>query len=533
MTGSPRRVAAITAGGLLVLAVAHFYCLRPGNFGGYDEWLILSLSSQSIIAFPQANRPYVLLWTLPAAVVPDSLWSYQVVHVLYLALTALCAAAIVRRLAPSVPTAAVMTGAFTLAWAPLDDVRLDSVLMAGYSGNTFATYAAILLLVEGWRRGSATLLVPAVGLAFVAARAGEVVLPLLAAAPAVLFLVPGPRRRGLAWWILAWEIPILAAAAIAAGPVLSPPPEGSYQASALGMDAHPGRWLGRTLDLVGLHLLPIGYFRASQMRLADMWVAAGVFAAMLAATFRYSPRSEGTERRECVRLLAVGIAASLLADCVLSLSPAIRSAARTQVLSSPAVGLVLASTLCLLASLATPARWLAGAAAVAIVAIGTGRTAAMQAEWDERSAFPAQSRSLAGLRSALPAVRPNTLIVLLDPDRTWPATFTFRHAVHHLYGPDVIGYVPISHAFLYPCRFLAAGVACEPWPVIREAWKSPPTSHRYDEIVVVRDRGAQGVEVLDAWPAVLPKPAEAAYSPVSRVTGGEGHACRIIGPANR
>ena len=65
--------------GILALFAAQYALIRDTNFQGADEWLHLSLLSRGIIDFPYANRPLMLLWSLPAmAVHPHSLRAFWV-----------------------------------------------------------------------------------------------------------------------------------------------------------------------------------------------------------------------------------------------------------------------------------------------------------------------------------------------------------------------------------------------------------------------------------------------------------------------
>ena len=68
-----------------------------------------------------------------------------------------------------------------------------------------------------------------------------------------------------------------------------------------------------------------------------------------------------------------------------------------------------------------------------IVAVGTGRTVAMQQTWDRESAYPAQMSMLRGLVAAAPDLRPGTMVLLLDDGKAWRATFGFHHAIRYLY----------------------------------------------------------------------------------------------------
>ncbi|MEE8384876.1 MAG: hypothetical protein V3S01_03050 [Dehalococcoidia bacterium] len=63
--------------GLAAVFWAQFAWVQSTNFWGSDEWLHLSLTSRGIIDFPYANRPLMLLWSLPAALlVPNSLGAF-------------------------------------------------------------------------------------------------------------------------------------------------------------------------------------------------------------------------------------------------------------------------------------------------------------------------------------------------------------------------------------------------------------------------------------------------------------------------
>jgi hypothetical protein len=141
----------------------------------------------------------------------------------------------------------------------------------------------------------------------------------------------------------------------------------------------------------------------------------------------------------------------------------------------------------------------------------------MQRDWDVQGYWSVQSASLRAITTAVPDVLPNTLILVLDERRAWPATFTFRHAVRLLYEDRAVGFVPGAHDFLYPARYVAGGVICEPWPVIRGPWAAALSFHRGSEIVVVALAADGSASVMDAWPAVLPPGSGAGYSPRSRI----------------
>ena len=121
-----------------------------------------------------------------------------------------------------------------------------------------------------------------------------------------------------------------------------------------------------------------------------------------------------------------------------------------------------------------------------------------------------------------PDLRPNTLVVLIDEPEAWPAAFTFRHAVEYLYEGRSTGYVWKANDFIYSARFVPAGVLYEPWDLIRTGWRTWPTVHRYEELVVVRLAADRRIEILDRWPhdVLAPLPHGARYAPWERILRG-------------
>lgn len=523
MTKTPRPALLAIVLAIVAVAFVQQAWVSPTNFGGADEWLLLDLSSRGILAVPYANRPLVLLCQAPPArLLPGDLRGFWLFTTLYFAATGALTAWLALRLAPGARGLALLAGVATVAWAPLDYLRLDTVLICGYAGFTLAAVAALSLFVEAWHRNRFTLLAAAMALALVAALGVESVLPVLALAP---ILTGGgwrrdPRRFGQ--WALAWMAVLAAGAGLTLGPLLLGWP--SYQTGALGLDPSPLRVGGRVLQLAGMQIGPL--LTSSPRELAApavllaVLVFLGGFAGLRLAGGPSAERDPG--RAPIGFVMAVGVLLTASAHVTLALTPAIRTPARTQVLSAPGFGLVLAATITALAQLAG-SRWRPVVAATLgawVVAVGTGRVVAMQGEWDaSRSAYPAQAATLSALVRVAPGLEPGSLVLLLDDAGGWPMTFTFRHALRYLYGDGVVGVVHGGADFLYPWRATGQGILVEPWPVIRGAWQVTPTLHPWDTILVVR-RSADGhLAVLPSWPAgVLPPlPSGARYAPEGRI----------------
>jgi hypothetical protein len=113
------------------------------------------------------------------------------------------------------------------------------------------------------------------------------------------------------------------------------------------------------------------------------------------------------------------------------------------------------------------------------------------------------------------------LFLLLDETGTWPATFAFRHAVRYLYEGEASGHVVGASDFLYPLYPVPGGFVSAPWPVIQGPWSEPVRFYPYKDIVVVRERGPEGLVIVDEWPAdeLGALPPGAVYIPKIRLLG--------------
>lgn len=528
LAGVLARAAAPVGIGLVVLA--QLAAVSPTNFGGYDEWLIVQLTSAGQVSIPYAERPLELVWDLPAPFLfPHRLEAFLWLHGVYLWLTGVLVWRLFARLAPGQGMSAFLAGIFAAAWAPSDFLRLNAIETVAYSGVTFVVLAAATLLLEAWTRRSIPFLAAAAVLALCAARTYESALPLLFVAPALLWAAPvPPGDRRLRWrYVALWEAVVLLAGFLSVAGVLLPT-AGSYQLSALSLDLHPVGVLRRLAQQAAFHLAPAVAVAWPELRTAHVAITTVTFLAAAAAV-AWRDRDAAPARVHVLQAV-LGLALAALGWSVFALSPAIQTAARTQFLSAPGVGVFLAALIGLAASVLPPrARPVAAAALAAwIVAVGAARTGAMQRDWDARSYWSAQSASLRAITAAVPDVLPNTLIVALDSRGAWPATFTFRHALLLLYGGRALGTVPGAHDFLYPARFVAGGVSCEPWPVIREPWGAGPTFHRGSEIVVLALDEDGTASLVESWPPALPEASGTGYAPRSRIVPAKAAA-----PAHR
>jgi len=505
---------------ILGLVVSQFAWVRATNFGGYDEWLIFGLSSKGLVSLPHANRPLNLIWTVPGWwLSPDGILGYHVLHVLYLALAGLAVFCLVRRLLPGDPLLARLAGVFAACWAPSDMGRLSSVQMSMYSGFTLGSLLAVLLLVESWRRGSRVLLALSVVLAWATVRGYEATLPLLLAAALTVRPGHGDAKASRALWAASWTGGLLVAAAAAMAPLLAGSSEPTYQGEVWGgLDLHLGRILARLARQYSLHLAPALAPGTSEIWSAAAALSGAVFLLGAWPSLTRRGEAEGERGPRLFAIAAAGLAVAALGYGTVVLSAADVGATRMQFLSGPGIALFLAAVVRLLAGVA-PARWRNGLAillATWIAAVAGGRTRGMQRAWDAISAYPAQRATLAQLTALAPDLDPGTLVVLVDESRSWPATFSFRHAVELLYEGRATGYVWGAWDVLYPTAFSAAGVTTVPWPSLQRGWGERPSFHPFSSLVVVRLDPQHRLSLAKSWPPEL-STAGASYAPTRRI----------------
>jgi hypothetical protein len=361
---------------------------------------------------------------------------------------------------------------------------------------------------------------------FVPARGVESVIPLLLVAPLLVLEEAWRDRRRLARWLGPWYGVIALELALALRPLLAGAP--SYQGGALGVDPHPVRVLGRLAQLLGWQTGPLVTSSPGELLTPAVALAVGAFVALAGAAARWGRGAReggGPSRGAGLRALGLGLVLAASAHAGLALTASVKTASRTQILSGPGFGLALAGAILLVSSLAPgrAARAVALGLGAWVVAVGAGRTLALQGEWDDfRGVYPEQHRTLSGLVREAPGLRPGTLVLLLDGGRVWPLSFTFRHAVAYLYPGQALGLVPGGEDMLYPWSFTPAGVAVTPWPMLQAPWGVEPTFHPWEALVVVAPGQSGALEIRSRWPdGVLPAlPPGARYAPFERIQRG-------------
>jgi hypothetical protein len=510
---------------LLVAFWAAYLAVKPTNFGGLDEWIIVHLVSKGIVSWPYANRPLALVWALPGEwLAPGSFDGFRWLGFAYIAVTGAAVFRLCRRLAPRDPSVAVLAAAFTMLWAPADVLRLSTIQGAVHLGFACGATVAVTLFVESYWRRSLALLVVAIGAALATIRSYEAILPVVAAAP---LLLPW-RQRESRRWTAAWWATAALGAALALVPRLGV--SHAYQ-DTLGLDLQPLSIGKRILLQYWLHLAPLVSALPPPSPTAVVPALAVAVTALIAAR-------EVDEPGALLRLAAAGAAGAGLAYAPYALLSVFRGAMRTQMLSAPWIALSLSALVALGTRGLGPARrWIVALCGAWVVFIGASHMAAMQAEvWDRYGKLPVQRASLAELVKQVPDVKPHTLVVLVGETRdVWPFSFGFRHAVAYLYEDHAAGIVAGGGDGgaddPYRVAFGPQGIAVTPWPEIQRAWGEPATVYRYDEAIVVAVTAPGTLHVLPDWPAgALPGlPPGATYRPASRiVTGGPTIAARGV-----
>lgn len=509
----PVRLAIVMLGVYAVFWI-QFWIVRPTNFGGIDEWMILSLVSRGAFEIPYANRPLGLLFNLPVALFPEHLlgaswWLYG--H--YLVAAGLFTSLLLLRLRPERPELALLAGVFAATWAPSDLLRLNSIYSAAYAGVSAATALVFLLLARGSLPGVSL----AAGLAFVVTRVHEAPLPVLLLAPLLL------RGLGVALTrtAVAGFTAVMGLAALVAGlPLLLGRAPAWYQNEVLGVYLDAAGLLVRLAVQFRLHLEPI-----ATMAPAALWrpapLAAAAVLVIALGLLRGAPAPAPIHRRLAF-FVAVGVTGAAAAYSSFILASRLQGAFRTEFLAAPWIGLALAAMIVLLAD-AAPGRArlavLAGLGAL-IAAGGSARTRELQATWDGIGSYARQAGTLAQIVRVAPGLEPGTLVLLLDGAQAWVGSFPFHHGLDVVYGRHVAGCVPGGREQLfYECRATRDGYALVPWRVLESAWGEPPRRFRFDEVIVFRLAPDRRVEVVEEWPPDLPAlPPGARYAPRERIT---------------
>lgn len=521
---------------LLALTAASFAGVRATNFAGSDEWLVISLLSQGIVNFPYANRPLAMIWGWPAwSLLPDRLEGFLVLHVLWLGLGGVLVFLIVRRITRAAPLA-FLAGAFTIVWAPSDGTRLSSVQMILYSGCTFGMLLGAWLAVEAWARRRIVLALGALLAGAAAVLSHEAALAPLTLVP-LLFLAAHGRRepRRLAAWTLGVFLVLCAGGVRTALPLWTDPGRVSYQSGVVG-GLRPAPLASGALGQFRRHLAPLVRPTRERPRPVVLIALAVFLAGVVVCSGWMRRRDEGQQAQAAVRglapLYAAGFGSLWALLAYLPFVPTTHSAFRTQFLSAPGIGVLLAAVVVGVASLVPirarlPVAMLLGGW---IVLLGSQRTVSFQDRWDGGSAYPGQRRHLVELTAIAPDLAPGTLVVLAQRGGTWRYDLTFRHALRYLYEGRALGHATQSDPLLYETRFEADGVRSLPVPVVRGPWQEAPATFAYDAVVVVREDGTGRLRLQETWPEELPAlPPGARYAPRARLRLGHLPRLAILG----
>ncbi len=503
--------------GVYAVFWAQFWPVRSINFGGIDEWMILSLATRGVVDIPYANRPLGLLFSLPVALFPAQLLNASLLlHAHYLVAAGLLTSLLVLHLLPGRPELAFLAGVFAACWAPSDLMRLDPVYSAAYSGATAGVALVILLLARaGHSIGGVAI---AAGLAFVITRVHEAPLPVLLLAPLLLW---GLGRRLPRGSVVAYSCATGLAALVAALPLLQGRAPAWYQSQVLGLYLDPVGLAGRLALQFRLHLEPLVTLHLGVPQPTTILAMGLLVAGLVVLRSDADPSASPPDRRRLAAFVAAGLLGTAAAYSSFILAAKLPGSLRTEFIAAPWLGLALAAAIVLLAELAPRAGRLAVLAGLgALVAgVGASRTAALQATWDAIGRYPRQAAALSQITARAPGLAPGTLVVVVGADDIWIGSYALHHGLQLVYGRHVAGCMlnPREPLF-YECQLGPDGLRLVPWRVLQQAWHEPARLYRFQDIVVLRVASAHRIMLLDSWPGELGAiPPGARYEPAARL----------------
>ena len=514
----------LVAASLLATSFAYFLlAAHPFNWTGGDEWGGLDLASQGIVSCSHCKRICLIYNWLAYQLWPGTLWGFRIFGAFALWGGGLALYAIGRRLFPRQRFVPMTWAVFYVVFLTRDYVKLFPVYTATYACSVTVALWAIALYAESWVRRSWIWLAAALAVDVLAVWSYETSIPLLLLPPAVLVLVaPWNERRTIAW-VGAWYAVLALAALRYALPMLEAGGT-AYQRMYSPLPLH--RW-PHAFELQLLrHFSEVGQF--SPGALVEHWVAAivtlGASVPLLILAFRDAVASTPAEDRASLGAALVLGFVALVAGVAPYTVLFGGYAGRAHYYSTPAAALMLVAALALAVSFAG-ARWrgwIIASSWLVFVVISTVSSAHHRYTfwWDRQTAL------LRRLTDLVPATRPETLIVLLEP----PTDPSFRHptafysAVRYLYGPGTTGISDSTEQVLLDVEYLPGEIH-----IVPKAWAASMSIREarfpLDRVILVAETLQGNLSIAADVPARFGGTAGKRYAPDARIehAGGESH----------
>jgi hypothetical protein len=369
----------------------------------------------------QPNRPFVLLaYGLSYWLTPDSFVGLNVVSVLLFVGKGLLLYVVVRRLVPDLPGVAFFS-AVLLVVHPADTGHFIPRLLSYHAAVFFYLLAVYCLLRYRERSGWVRLLAMWSALAL-SLGTYEVAHPLVLLSPLLLAWADGGFTRRVARVTALWYLVPLLHGLWTLAVVLQPT---SYQRHVLGLRHAGAHAVGSYLYHFGrayARVFVTGWQDAAQALVSSSWfatvgLAIGLGAAGIVGVLGWVQLREAGPVPDSRRLAGVLLAGIVIVGAgfvpFLPL-PHHRALTDRVFLFSSIGGAVAASALLCLATRRVPGGKLAFAGAASAL-VGLASVGALHQQQQIRLASVAAQRILAGVATAMPAVTPGTVVLVLDP----------------------------------------------------------------------------------------------------------------------
>jgi hypothetical protein len=525
---------------LTVIGLAYFLIIDFGNAWGWDEWaFIYSVVDKHTLTFLD-GRPFNLFafWLVFRGLSVHP----AIVHGAFIALkigTAFVLYLLVRLFSSEDPLFAFVCGLVFLTYLVRDEFMIREIEMVSTLAWLIYCLLALYYYFRYMSHHRPVWLILSLVLLLLAIVTKEIVAPLLALFPTVVFVARRDFSRGRLIGIAAWLAAILLAS-IPTIVTLLGLASGVYLADTTSLAGEPltlgelvrHSWVQTRFGLLNPLLLDrpslLEYRFPAMITVAVMLVVTALLRGKLVGRVEW-PGISRSRLRNYLIWLGVGLVAMWLGFLPFILG-GIAAATNLRVHQISIIGeaIAISAAIWFASHLVknVNGRWLVRVTALAVVvAYGTAQAGriqiqyyyALEATWENQAYFV---RSLAHLA---PSVEENTLFVYVEdpdlPETPFVTAFGFQYAMRYLYENQASGFIINGDLpYWHEVEVSDEGVEVVPIPTITEHVIREDAFYGWDEVIFITKMSSGRVVLLDELPPEYHTEERAnLYSPRSRI----------------